>query len=92
MRFSVLCLSDPPRNVVVVSGEVQMAEVEKALMYVAEARQRSEKAARDLRDGDGEEHLIEALNESAAALSEVHRRLMQSTFFAVSKSQEALQL
>lgn len=68
-----------------------MAEVEKALLYISEARQRSEKAARDLEQGGGEEHLVEALRESAEALSDVRKRLMQSAFFAVSKTQETLQ-
>ena len=72
--------------------EAQMAEVEKALLYIAEARQRCEKAVRDLERVGGEEHLIDALREGAAELSDTHRRLMQSTFFAVSRAQESLQL
>lgn len=69
-----------------------MAEVEKTLLYISEARQRSEKAVRELEQGGGEEHLIDALRDGAEALSAIHRQLMQSTFFAVSKTQESLQL
>jgi hypothetical protein len=88
----VVSLSDRLRNVAGVSEETQMAEVEKTLLYIAEARQRSEKAARELEQGGGEEHLIDALRDSSEALAAVHRQLMQGTFFAVSKAQETLQL
>jgi hypothetical protein len=92
MRPRVLSLSDRLRNVTGVSEEAQMAEVEKTLLYISEARQRSERAARELEQSGGEQHLIDALRNSTEALSDAHRQLMQATFFAVSKTQETLQL
>lgn len=66
-----------------------MSEVEKTLLYISEARQRAERAVKEL-EGDGAElHLIKAMRESERVLAEEHRRLMQSTYFAVPEDQKS---
>jgi hypothetical protein len=64
-------------------NEAHFAEVEKTLLFVSEARQRAERAAKTLGKDAADEHLIEALEEAEQELAAIHRRLMQSTYFAV---------
>lgn len=74
-------------------NESHFAEVEKVLLYVSEARERAERAARSLRRDDAEPHLVEALEAADRELLAVHRRLMQTTYFgtpAVPKQQLTL--
>ena len=71
------------------SGE-HFAEIEKALLYVSEARERAEGAARTLADGSAEEHLVEALKAADDELLAVHSRLMQRTYFAVMGEKQLL--
>jgi hypothetical protein len=67
--------------------EAHYLEVEKALLYVSEARQRCERTLALLRKGGADQHLIEALERAERELSETHRRLMQGTLFAVPEVQ-----
>lgn len=67
----------------VVMNEAHFGEIEKVLLYVSEARERAERARRELSKTGAEPHLIGALRASEAALLAEHRRLMQSTFYAV---------
>jgi hypothetical protein len=71
-------------------NEAHLAEIEKVLLYVSEARERAERAARTLRSDDAEPHLVEALEEAERELERLGRSLMQRTYFAVSKEQLAL--
>jgi hypothetical protein len=71
-------------------NEAHFAEIEKVLLYVSEARERAERAARTLRSDDAEPHLVEALEEAERKLERLGRSLMQRTYFAVSKEQLAL--
>jgi hypothetical protein len=71
-------------------NEAHFAEIEKVLLYVSEARERAERAARTLRSDDAEPHLVEALEEAERELERLGRSLMQRTYFAVSKEQLAL--
>jgi hypothetical protein len=75
-----------------VSEEQQLGEIEKTLLYISEARERAQRACRELERGGGEQHLIDALRSSEKALAGEHRRLMQASFFAVSKDREQLAL
>jgi hypothetical protein len=81
--------SGPARNLGQVN-EAHFAEVEKTLLFVSEARQRAERAAKALAKDGADEHLVEALEEAERELAEVHRLLMQSTYFAVPKEQLTL--
>lgn len=71
-------------------NEAHFAEVEKTLLFVSEARQRAERAAKALAKDGADEHLVEALEEAERELAEIHRLLMQSTYFAVPKEQLTL--
>ena len=67
--------------------EKHFAEIDVAMLYIEEARERSERAMSTLRAEGADAHLIEALERSMAELSEVARRLRQGTLFAVPKEQ-----
>lgn len=70
--------------------EKHFAEIDVAMLYIEEARERSARAAAALRSGGAEAHLITALERSEAELSDVARRLRQGTLFAVPKEQLSL--
>ena len=67
--------------------EKHFAEIEVAMLYIEEARERAERAAKTLRAEGADSHLIEALERSTTELSDVARRLRQGTYFAVPKEQ-----
>jgi septation ring formation regulator EzrA len=67
--------------------EKHFAEIDVAMLYIEEARERTERAMNALRAEGADAHLVEALERSTAELSEVARRLRQGTLFAVPKEQ-----
>lgn len=67
----------PPRD------ERHLGEIEKVLLYISEARERAERARRELVKDGAEPHLIAALEVTEERMRAEHRRLMQSTFYAV---------
>jgi hypothetical protein len=67
--------------------EKHFAEIDVAMLYIEEARERTERAMNVLRAEGADAHLVEALERSATELSEVARRLRQGTLFAVPKEQ-----
>jgi len=71
-------------------NEAHFAEIEKTLLYVAEARERAERAGRALARDGAEPHLVEALEEVERELEALGRTLMQRTYFAVPKEQLTL--
>jgi len=81
--------SDPTRTIGSVN-ERHFAEVEKALLYVSEARERAERAAKLLSRQAAAPHLVEALEELERELNDLQRRVMQQTYFAVPKEQLTL--
>lgn len=64
-------------------NEQHFSEIEKVLLYISEARERAEKAHRALERTGAEQHLVSALEQTEATMKAEHRRLMQSTYFAV---------
>jgi hypothetical protein len=64
-------------------NETHYGEVEKVLLYVSEARERAERARVTLTRDGAEQHLVAALEESEERLCQEHRRLLQTTFYAV---------
>jgi hypothetical protein len=70
--------------------ERHFAEIEKTLLYISEARKRTEKAAKELRRGGADSHLLAALEEAERELEALGRRLMQQTYFAVPREQLTL--
>ncbi len=71
-------------------NESHMAEVERAMFVVSGARKRLERTAELLAKDGAEEHLVEALREAERELDAFSLRLMQETYFAVSKDQLTL--
>ena len=70
--------------------EQHFEKIDVAMLYIEEARSRTERAAADLRKLGAEEHLVEAMERAEDELSDVARRLRQGTFFAVPKEQLTL--
>jgi cell division GTPase FtsZ len=71
-------------------NEAHFKEIGVAMMYVEEARSRSERAAKALRRAGAEPHLVEALDEARDELSATQKRLLQRTHFAVPSAQATL--
>ena len=67
-----------------------MAEIERAMFVVSGARKRLERTAELLAKDDAEEHLVDALREAERELDALSLKLMQKTYFAVSKDQLTL--
>ena len=70
--------------------EAHYNEIDAAMLYIEEARARSERAAATLREGGAEQHLIDALERTQEQLSDTGRALMQGTLFAVPSAQTTL--
>lgn len=70
--------------------EDHFGEIDAAMLFIEEARRRTERAAAALREEGAEEHLVDALAQSERRLSEVARDLRQGTFFAVPAPQLTL--
>lgn len=67
-------------------NEAHFSEIEKVLLYITDARERAARAATELGKTNAEPHLVESLETAESELKELHRRLMQSTYFAVVES------
>ena len=67
--------------------EKHFAEVDVAMLYIEDARERTERGASALRAEGADAHLVEALERASAELSDVARTLRQGTLFAVPKEQ-----
>jgi hypothetical protein len=81
--------SDPARSLPKVN-EAHFAEIEKTLLFISEARERAQRAAKTLDGDDADEHLVAALEEAERELEALGRTLMQRTYFAVQKEQLTL--
>lgn len=68
-------------------NEAHFSEIERALLYISDARERAERSAAALAKDGAEEHLVAALRAAEADLAALHKRLLQSTYFAVPKAQ-----
>lgn len=67
-------------------NEAHFSEIEKVLLYITDARERTARAADELAKNNAEPHLVASLETAESELKELHRRLMQSTYFAVVES------
>ena len=63
-------------------NEAHFDEIERVLMNISGVRRRADKARAALGTG-AEPHLAKALQEASDELEQVHKRLMQQTYFAV---------
>lgn len=65
--------------------EAQSGEVERVLLHISDARERTRRAVARVEKEGGEEHVIEALRQTDEGLANLHRRLTQGTYYAVPK-------
>lgn len=63
--------------------EAHSGEVEKALLYVGDARDRARAAAERVERDGADEHVVQALRDTERELGELHKRLTQQTFYAI---------
>ena len=70
--------------------EKHYGEVDVVLLYIEDARRRAERAAAELRDGNAQDFLVEAMEQVQQELSATAKKLIQSSFFAVPKAQLTL--
>ncbi len=68
-------------------NEAHFLEIDAVMLYLEEARRRTERAIEALRKDDAEPHLVEALEQAESELSAMARTLRHGTFFAVPKAQ-----
>jgi hypothetical protein len=71
-------------------NEAHFREIEKVLLYVSEARKKAATVADAIERDGAEPHLVEALNQAEKELADLHRLLMQGTYWAVPKQQMTL--
>jgi hypothetical protein len=62
-------------------SESPYAHIDTALLYISEARERAEEAAKAMRELGAEERLVAAVEEADRELLALHRRLMEETYF-----------
>lgn len=73
-------------------NEEHFSEIEATLLYISEARQRAQKARRSLEKQGAETHLVDAVRHTEVQLRDLHKALMQSTYFAVPDTEEQMTL
>ena len=73
-----------------VLDEQYFEQIDHAMLYIEQARERTERATGEMRKLGADEHLIQAMERAQEELSDVARRLRQGTFFAVPKEQLTL--
>jgi hypothetical protein len=64
-----------------------LTQVDRALLCISEARERTEQAARTMREADAEPSLVSAMEAADSELLAIHRRLMQSAYFGARAEQ-----
>lgn len=60
-----------------------LREVERAMLYIADAQRKAEAIAAELERTVAEEHYVNALRTAAGALRAEHNRLLNATHFTV---------
>ena len=66
--------------------------IDETLLLLAEARERAERAAREIAAEDGAQHAVEALERVDRELLALHRRLMDEAVFGVVRREADTQL
>jgi hypothetical protein len=74
----------------VVVVESHSREVERVLLFVSDARDRAKRAADQLRQDGADPHVVEAIESAQEDLTDLHRRLMQTTYYAVPDAAQKL--
>lgn len=78
-----LTVTAPPNN----SQEDTLRDVERVMMYIAEAQRKAEEMASELAAKGAEERIVAALQTAAGALRAEHNRLLNRTHFVVPDEQ-----
>ena len=65
------------------ASEDELRDVERVMMYIAEAHRKAEEMARKLAAEGAQERIVKALQTASAALRAEHNRLLNSTHFVV---------
>ena len=63
--------------------ERHSSEVEKVLLHIGDARVRARKAADVVAKDGADDYVVAALREAEQQLADLHRKLSQSTYYAV---------
>jgi hypothetical protein len=66
-------------------NESHFSEIEKVLLYISDARVRAERASKEIAQTEAEPHLVSSLKSAERELKDLHRKLMQATYFSVPK-------
>ena len=66
--------------------ERHASEVERVLLHLGDARTRASRAAATLTKDGAEPHIVAAVTDAADGLGDLHRTLMQATYYAIPKS------
>ncbi len=70
--------------------ETQSREVERVLLFVSDAQERARRAAEQLRQDGADPHIVQAMLDAQSELGDLHRRLMQGTYYAVPEAAQQL--
>ena len=63
--------------------EAHYSEVEKVLLFISDAQERARRASERIEKDGAEAHIVAAVRQAQAELGDLHRRLMQGTYYAV---------
>lgn len=70
--------------------ESHSGEVEKVLLYISDAQERARRASDRIEKDGADAHIVEAVRQAQRDLGDLHRRLMQGTYYAVPDLTEKL--
>lgn len=70
--------------------EAHSSEVEKVLLFISDAQQRAARASERIEKDGADPETVQALRDAEAGLGELHRGLMQRTYYAVGDSVQRL--
>jgi hypothetical protein len=70
--------------------EAHSSEVEKVLLFISDAQERARRARERIEKDDADPHVVEALRDTQTELGDLHRRLMQGTYYAVPDTAQKL--
>lgn len=69
-----------------------LADIERALLVISEARERTEQAARSLKRDGGDVGIVGALQEADDDLLAIHGKLMRAAYFPAGGTEQQLRL
>jgi hypothetical protein len=73
-------------------NEAQSSEVERVLLHISDARERTRRAVARVEKEDPDADVVGALLRAQEDLGELHRRLTQGTYYAVRPTRDQLAL